>query len=111
MTGATISILDDPSFGSIYRVTRSSLNNTRRTRQDYLSFFLQDVWQVGNHLTVRPGVRYEQQKLIGDVTEQTFDGNWAPRLGATWDPTGTGRAKIFVNYGWFFAKVPVSYTL
>ena len=106
VTGATISILDDPSFGSIYRVTRSSLNNTRRTRQDYLSFFLQDVWQVGNHLTVRPGVRYEQQKLIGDVTEQTFDGNWAPRLGATWDPTGTGRAKIFVNYGWFFAKVP-----
>jgi outer membrane receptor protein involved in Fe transport len=106
VTGASVSILDDPTFGSIYRVVRSSLNNARKTRQDYLSFFAQDVWQMGSHVTVRPGVRYEQQKLIGDVTEQTFDGNWAPRLGATWDPTGTGRAKVFANYGWFFAKVP-----
>jgi len=106
VTGASVSILDDPSFGSIYRVVRSSLNNVRKTRQDYLSFFAQDVWQIGQHVTLRPGVRYEQQKLIGDVTEQTFDGNWAPRIGATWDPTGTGRAKIFGNYGWFFAKVP-----
>jgi hypothetical protein len=106
VTGATITELPDPTFGTIYRVTRSSLNNVRRTRQDYLSFFAQDIWQMGRHVTVRPGVRYEQQKLIGDVDDYTFDGNWAPRIGATWDPTGTGRMKVFGNYGWFFAKIP-----
>lgn len=40
------------------------------------------------------------------MTSQTFDGNWAPRVGATFDPTGSGRMKIFGNYGWFYAKVP-----
>jgi len=107
VTGASVSLVEplDPVFGQIYRVTRASLNNVRQTRQDYLSFFAQDVWQVGHNITIRPGVRYEQQKLIGDVATYTFDGNWAPRVGATWDPTG-GRMKLFANYGWFFAKVP-----
>jgi hypothetical protein len=106
VTGATITELPDPAFGTIYRVTRSSLNNVRQTRQNYLSFFAQDIWQIGRHVTVRPGVRYEQQRLIGDVDEYSFDGNWAPRVGATWDPTGSGRMKVFGNYGWFFAKIP-----
>ena len=108
VTGTTVTVVPDPTqaAGVIYRVTRSSLNNVRRTRQNYLSFFAQDVWQIGRNVTIRPGVRYEQQKLIGDVSDVTFDGNWAPRIGATWDPTGTGRMKVFANYGWFFAKVP-----
>jgi hypothetical protein len=106
VTGASVNVLDDPTFGTIYRVTRASLGNVRQTDQNYLSFFAQDTWQVGRHLTVRPGVRYEQQKLIGNVSHFSFDGNWAPRIGATYDPTGTGRMKIFGNYGWFFAKIP-----
>jgi len=106
VTGATISVLDDPTFGSIYRVTRANLANVRTTKQNYLSFFAQDIWQVGRHLTVRPGVRYEQQKLTGNATDYTFNGNWAPRIGATYDPAGSGRMKLFANYGWFFAKIP-----
>jgi outer membrane receptor protein involved in Fe transport len=106
VTGASVNLLDDPAFGTIYRVTRSSLNNVRKTDQNYLSFFAQDVWQAGRHFTFRPGVRYEQQKLNGDVSSYTFDGNWAPRIGATYDPTGNGRMKVFANYGWFYAKIP-----
>jgi outer membrane receptor protein involved in Fe transport len=106
LTGASVSILTDPTYGSIYRATRASLANVRSTTQDYLSFFAQDTWQMGNRLTVRPGIRYEQQKLTGNSTNHTFDGNWAPRIGATFDPTGQGRMKIFGSYGWFFAKIP-----
>jgi outer membrane receptor protein involved in Fe transport len=106
VTGASVNILPDPVFGQIFRVTRANLENIRQTTQNYLSFFAQDTWRVGAHLTVRPGVRYEQQKLTGNSATYTFDGNWAPRIGATYDPTGAGRMKLFANYGWFFAKIP-----
>ena len=36
----------------------------------------------------------------------TWGDNWAPRIGATYDPTGDGRAKIYANWGRFFARIP-----
>ena len=33
--------------------------------QKYFSVFLQDTWQVGSKLTLRPGVRCERQRLVG----------------------------------------------
>ena len=53
-----------------------------------------------------PGLRYEQQKLVGNPDDFTWSGNWAPRLGATYDPTGTGRSKIYAIWGRFFARMP-----
>ena len=53
--------------GRLYRVRRANTSNVRATTQRYFSFFAQDTWQVGN-LTLRPGVRYEQQTLRGDDT-------------------------------------------
>jgi len=105
VTGASVSIMADPTLGQIFRVTRSNLDNVRSTRQDYVSFFAQDIWRF-HRFTFRPGVRYEQQKLIGNLANYTFKGNWAPRLGVTFDPTGQGRMKVFANYGRFFAKIP-----
>ena len=105
-TGGSISILPDPQFGRIFRVTRANITNVRETRQNYFAFFLQDTWQVGDRLTIKPGIRYEQQELIGNLEDFTWDGNWAPRLGAVYDPVGRGRLKIFGNWGRYFAKVP-----
>jgi len=105
-TGASVNILGDPVYGQIYRVTRSNLGNVRQTKQNYLSFFAQDTWRIGSRLTLRPGIRYEQQKLTGNLADYTFDGNWAPRLGLIYDPSGTGRMKLFANYGIFYAKIP-----
>jgi hypothetical protein len=105
-TGAQVSILPDASFGRIYRVTRANITNIRETRQNYFAFYAQDTWRIGDRLTVRPGIRYEQQELIGNLETFTWDGNWAPRIGATWDPTGEGRMKVFGNWGRYFAKVP-----
>ena len=106
VTGASIQIIPDPTLGRIYRVNRANLSNVRETTQNYMSFFLQDTWRVSDRLTIRPGVRYEQQKLVGTLAEFTWDGNWAPRVGVTYDPSGAGRMKIFANYGWFFSKIP-----
>jgi Carboxypeptidase regulatory-like domain/TonB dependent receptor-like, beta-barrel len=106
-TGAEIQILPDPVFGSIYRVSRANLNAARSTTQNYTAFFVEDSWQIGNRLTVRPGVRYEQEKLAGTIIKDlTLDNNWAPRIGATWDATGDGRTKVFGSYGRYYARVP-----
>ena len=75
---------------------------------------MQDTFTLGNRLTIKPGIRYEQQKLIGQLVSATgtadndftLEGNWAPRIGATYDIAGNGRSKIFANWGRFYAKIP-----
>ncbi len=106
-TGAVIQILPDPNFGRIFRVTRANLNAARATNQKYASFFVQDTWKIGSSFTIRPGIRYEQENLSGTIVKDfKLKNNWAPRIGVTWDPTATGRAKVFANYGRYFARVP-----
>ena len=116
-TGASISILPDVNFGRIYRVTRANFNVERDTTQKYVSFFVQDQWKANDRLTVNGGVRYEDQRLVGSgapllaLDGQTFDefrlkNNWAPRLGFVYDVVGSGRSRLYANWGRFFARVP-----
>jgi len=128
-TGGSIQIRPDPTYGSIWRVTRANTGPGRETTQRYYSAFLQDTWQIGKRLTLRPGVRLDNQKLtgseqfpvclsnqdfVGDVSgggtpvacEYTFGPLWAPRIGATYDITGNGKAKLFGSWGRFFVKIP-----
>ena len=128
-TGATIDIRQSGGV-TFFRATRGKLQDAFPTMQDYTSFFIQDTWQAGR-LTVRPGVRYERQYLegiepglgpelcfegderpgegsgIGDAIACNFTwNNWSPRIGATFDLTGDGRAKAFASWGQFYAKLP-----
>jgi hypothetical protein len=106
-TGATINILPDPTFGQIFRVTRANFNASRDTAQKYVDFFVQDTWRVGDRLTINPGLRYEQEKLAGQIiTDFTLKNNWAPRIGATYDLTGDAKTKVYGSYGRFYARVP-----
>jgi hypothetical protein len=117
-----------------YRATRGRTAPSAWTSQKYYNFFVQDTWQIGKHLTIRPGLRYERQRLqggepgvdgapdlcfegdtrpgAGDGSGEaipcsfTWDKNWAPRLGATYDIGGNGRSKLFAAWGRFYAKVP-----
>ena len=106
-TGAEISILPDVNFGQIYSVTRANFNSGRTTTQQYFDFFVQDEWKAGNRLTINPGLRYEQEQLSGTiVTDWKLKNNWAPRIGATFDPQGTGLTKIYGSYGRYYSRVP-----
>lgn len=128
-TGGSIQIRPDPNFGRIYRVTRAQVGPGRETTQVYTSFFLQDTWRIGERLTLRPGVRVDNQKLkgseqfpvclsnqgfVGDLSgggdpvacEYTFGPLWAPRIGATYDLFGNGKTKLFGSWGRFYVKVP-----
>jgi outer membrane receptor protein involved in Fe transport len=104
--GEPVQILADPTFGTIYRVSRANYVLGRHTTQKYLNWFVQDTWQIGDRLTFRPGLRYEQQTIEGTVKDFTWKNNFAPRIGATYDPTGSGKSKIYANWGRFYAKVP-----
>ena len=105
-TGASITVLPDPTFGRIFRVTRANTGNVRTTTQKYFNFFVQDTWAVGDRLTIRPGLRYEQQELVGNLADFKWSGNWAPRIGVTYDVLGSGRSKVYGNWGRFYAKIP-----
>ena len=106
VTGASVDIRPDPVLGQYYRVTRANTSNVRNTEQQYFNFFIQDTYAVTPRLTVRPGLRYEQQKLVGNLEDFKWSGNWAPRLGVTYDVTGDGRSKAYFSWGRFYAKIP-----
>ncbi len=106
-TGAVVFIIPDTTYGQIYQVNRASLTSTRPTTQNYTAFFAEDEWKIGNSITLRPGLRYEQETLSGTLVQNfTLKNNWAPRIGGVWDPTGVGRGKVYANYGRYFSRVP-----
>ena len=107
MTGAIVRILPRPGVRKDLRdAAARSTANVRETTQTYLSFFAQDTFKIGSRLTLRPGLRWEQQELTGVGGGYTFTDNWSPRIGATFDPTGSGRSKIFANFGRFYTQFP-----
>lgn len=74
-----------------------------------LSAFLQDVWEVDEHLTVSGGLRWDYEMIMDSEGRPgiTIPDEIAPRLGVTVDPTGVGRSRIFASYGWFYESVPL----
>ena len=106
-TGASITVLSDVNFGTIYRVTRANFNVSRQIPQKYLNVFGQDEWRLGR-ATINAGVRYEQEKMSGTIIKDwALKNNWAPRLGLAYDVNGDGKMKIYGNYGVFFARIPM----
>lgn len=74
-----------------------------------MGFYVQDTWQLSSRLTINAGVRFENEYLPPFKAEQ--DGvkianpisfGWgdkiAPRFGAAWDVTGTGKWKLSGSY-------------
>jgi TonB dependent receptor-like, beta-barrel len=102
-----VEVIPDPTFGQMYRVVRARFTTGPTTTQTYQSLFVEDTWKVGNRLTVNPGLRYEQQTLNGNVLSGfALKNNWAPRLGATFEPSADGKTKVYGNWGRFYARMP-----
>lgn len=69
----------------------------------------QASWKVTSGLTLNLGVRWEEQK-VNDRFGQTnikLDDNWAPRLAFAWDPTASGRSKLYGAYGRYYENIPL----
>src|SRR5204863_10041211 len=46
LTGASVTVSPDPTFGKIWRATRGNYVLGRSTTQQYLTFFVQDTWKL-----------------------------------------------------------------
>jgi len=84
------------------------------TRANYNAGYIQDTWRVNRFVTALVGLRTEQERLIGSPNSVTnnryaysFTDQFAPRLGVTVDPTGSGNIKVYYNYGRFFEFLPL----
>lgn len=94
--------------------TRGEYGDTSfETESDYHAAYVQDTWRFNRFVTALVGLRWEKETLTGnpgstgDRAKYTFNANWAPRIGVTVDPFGTGKMKAYYNFGRFFEFIPL----
>jgi outer membrane receptor protein involved in Fe transport len=76
-----------------------------RLNIDTTSLFVQDRWAAGSRLTVDAGFRYERVRgeATGELIAVDTD-TLVPRLGATYDLSGSGKYVVQATYGHYAGK-------
>lgn len=72
------------------------------------AFYIEDEWRVTENVMLNIGFRKDKFEGSG-TTDQilySFDTDWAPRLGASWDVFGTGETKLYATWGEYYLPVP-----
>jgi len=77
----------------------------------YQAAYANDSWAIGTHVTLNYGIRWEQQRLTGNVAFHTFVNMWSPRIGIIVDPKGDRKSKIYANYGRYAFVLPLDLAL
>ncbi|ENN99402.1 MULTISPECIES: TonB-dependent receptor [Pseudoalteromonas] len=71
------------------------------------AYYIEDQWQVTEDFSVKVGLRIDEFDSWGTTGKllTSFETDIAPRLGFTWDPTGTGDTKVYGTYGRYYLPV------
>jgi len=71
------------------------------------SYYIQDVWEVNDNVTLELGLRNESFENLNGSKEVfvKVDNQIAPRLAVVWDPSGDGKQKFFANYGEYYLPI------
>jgi hypothetical protein len=80
---------------------------TIQTKGSYHAAFANDSWVINKYVTLNAGLRWEQQKLVGNVLSYTFTDNWSPRFGVAVDPRGDRKTKLYANFGRYDYAIPL----
>src|SRR5437879_467309 len=73
----------------------------------YHAGYVNDSWALGKRITVNLGLRWEQQRLVGNQTNKVFNDMWSPRIGFVLDPKGDRKTKFYANYGRYAFILPL----
>ncbi len=92
-------------YANVYRGTYQGLYVNAIGR--YHQAFGEDVYEMNRHVTLNLGVRWEEQRVGGQVLNYNFGPSWSPRLGINIDPTGSQKSKFFFNFGRNFWAMPL----
>ena len=81
----------------------------RTVKSQIAGGFVQDSWSIMDKVTVNLGLRYDSLAMQGadGLNRLVLNDQWSPRIGAVWDPTQQGRAKIYANYGIYYENIPL----
>jgi hypothetical protein len=77
----------------------------------YHAAFVNDAWQMGKHVTLNLGVRWEQQRVSGRSAGHTFVNMWSPRVGVIVDPKGDRKSKFYANFGRYAFVLPLDISI
>ncbi len=66
-----------------------------------------DTWTINQHVTLDAGIRWQQERMVGEDTQFTFNDDWSPRIGVTVDPKGDRKNKIYFNFGRYSYNLPL----
>ena len=86
-------------------------NGITRSSGKYHAAYANDSWAIGTHVTLNAGIRWEQQRLTGNVAFHTFTNMWSPRIGIIVDPKGDRKSKIYANFGRYAFVLPLDLAL
>jgi len=87
-----------PSPVWLYQVRGRFDGGVSPTYGKYHAAYGNDAWQMGDHVTVNLGLRWEQQLLAGKSGKAFFNDQWSPRIGLIVDPTGDRKSKIYTQF-------------
>jgi hypothetical protein len=71
------------------------------------SAYVNDSWTINKYVTVNAGIRWQQERLIGENANYTFTDNWSPSLGVTVDPIGDRKNKFWFSFGRYNYNLPL----
>jgi len=78
-------------------------STTGRTHSAYVN----DSWTINKYVTVNAGLRWQQERLIGQNTQYTFTDNWSPAFGVNVDPWGDRKNKFWFSFGRYNYNLPL----
>ncbi len=80
----------------------------RPSSERYFAGWINDNWNITDYFMLKLGLRYNEEKLTGDLTGLSIKLNneWAPRLGFTWDVAHNGKSKLYGFAGRYYERVP-----
>lgn len=100
--GDLFPVFDSSSYIVYFPITQQSSGSDVRTH----GVFLNDQWRLGDRISFNLGVRWDKNAAKdGAGVTRADDSTFSPRLGATWDVTGSGKLRIAASYAKYVGAI------